>query len=121
MRVVPALLALVLAAPILAACSDDPSATIIAPLPDTNVYASVELRMQGHNLTNTTETKIYVDLVQFTGELIDNTLPPECDDCMFVISFAGAAITNGPHTIAVYFFEGEEQLATDSIPLVFSR
>jgi hypothetical protein len=106
---------------LLAACTDDPSATIIAPLPDTTVYASVELRMEGHKLTNTTETKVYVDLVQHTGELIDNSLPDECDNCMFVISFAGSGITNGPHTIAVYFFDGETQIATDAIPLVFAR
>ena len=105
----------------LAACSDEPSARIIAPLPDTTVYASIELRMEGHKLTTTTETKVYVDLVQYTGELINNTLPAECDDCMFVISFNGPTIANGPHTIGAYFFEGEAQLATDAIPLVFAR
>ena len=110
-----------LALGILTACSDDPEVRIIAPLPDTTVVASVELRMEGHNLSTTTETKIYVDLQQFTGELVDNTLPDECDDCAFVIGFAGADITNGPHTVGVYLFEGEKQLATDAIPLVFAR
>jgi hypothetical protein len=110
-----------LALGILTACSDDPEVRIIAPLPDTTVVASVELRMEGHGLSNTTETKIYVDLQQFTGELVDNTLPDECDDCAFVIGFAGASITNGPHTVGVYLFEGENQLASDAIPLVFAR
>ena len=105
----------------LAACDDGPEARIIVPLPDTTIYASVELRMTGHNLSHTSQTKIYVDLTQFTGEVVDNSLPPECDDCMFVIGFAGASITNGPHTIAAYFFDGDEQLATDAIPLVFAR
>ena len=105
----------------LAACSDEPSAQIYAPLPDTTVVATVELRMKGHELQNTTETKVYLDLEQYTGDLIDNTLPSDCDDCMFVISFGGASITNGPHTIGVYFFDGETQLATDAIPLVFAR
>lgn len=40
----------------------------------------------------------------------------ECDDCMFVISFGGASITNGPHTIGVAFFDGETELAADAIP-----
>lgn len=106
---------------ILAACSDEPEVRIIAPLPDSTIVASVELRMEGHMLSSTTETKIYVDLEQFTGELVDNTLPDECDDCAFVIGFAGASITNGPHTVAVYLFDGEKQLATDAIPLVFAR
>ena len=105
---------------LLGACSDEPSAKIIAPLPDTTVVASVELRMEGHDLTNA-ETRIYLDLERYTGDLIDNTLPQECDDCSFVISFAGATITNGPHTIGVYFFDGETQLATDAISLVFQR
>jgi hypothetical protein len=116
MRVDACLVALVLTA-----CSDEPSARIVVPLPDTTIVASVELRMTGHDLSNTTETKIYVDLQQFTGELIDNSLPAECDDCNFVIGFAGASIPNGPHTVAVYFFAGETQLATDAIPLVFAR
>lgn len=106
---------------LLAACDDGPSAQIYAPLPDTTVVATVELRMNGNELSNVTETKIYVDLMQYTGELVDNTLPSECDECMFVISFAGASITNGPHTVAVYFYEGEKQIATDSVPLVFAR
>jgi hypothetical protein len=38
-----------------------------------------------------------------------------------VIGFAGATITNGPHTIGVYFFDGDTQLATDAISLVFAR
>jgi hypothetical protein len=105
----------------LAACSDEPSARIIAPLPDTMVVATVELRMTGHELTGTTETKIYLDLERYTGDLIDNTLPSECDDCMFVISFGGASIANGPHTIGVDFFAGETRLASDAIPLVFAR
>ena len=106
---------------LLAACSDDPEVRIIAPLPDTTVVASVELRMEGHRLSDTTETKIYVDLQQFTGELIDNTLPADCDDCAFVIGFAGAAITNGPHTIGVNLFAGEKLLASDAVKLVFAR
>lgn len=104
-----------------AACTDDPNASIIAPLNDTTVVASVELRMEGHNLTDTTQTKIYVDLVQYTGELIDNTLPDECDNCAFVISFAGAPIANGPHTVGAYFFAGDKQIATDAVSLVFQR
>ena len=103
----------------LSACSDDPSAQIIVPLPDTTVVAAVELRMKGHQLTNA-ETRIYLDLNRYS-DLIDNTLPSECDDCMFVIQFAGASIPNGPHTIGVYFFDGETQLATDATSLVFAR
>ena len=114
-------LLLVMGALVVAACSDDPSARIIAPLPDTTVVASVELRMEGHGLADTTETKVYVDLMHYTGELIDNTLPDDCEDCAFVISFAGAPIANGPHTIGVYFFAGDKQIATDAIPLVFAR
>jgi hypothetical protein len=114
--------ALLLAVGLLAACDDGPSAQIYAPLPDTTVVATVELRMNGSELSNVTETRIYIDLMQHTGELIDNTLPGECDDeCMFVISFAGANITNGPHTVAAYFYEGAKQIATDAIPLVFAR
>ena len=116
MRVAPVLITLALAA-----CTDEPSARIIAPLPDTTIYASVELRIEGHKLSNTTETKIYVDLAPFTGELIDNTLPDDCENCSFIIGFAGAAITNGPHTIGVFFFDGEKQIATDAVPLVFAR
>jgi hypothetical protein len=104
---------------LLSACSDDPSVKIVAPLPDTTVVASVELRMEGHDLTNA-ETRIFLDLNRYS-DLIGNTLPQECEDCMFVISFAGASITNGPHTIGVYMFDGETQLATDAISLVFAR
>lgn len=112
---------ILLAVGLLTACTDEPRAQIIAPLPDTMVVATVELRMQGRDLSNITETKVYVDLVQVTGELIDNTLPPECEKCMFVISWAGASITNGKHTIGVYFFENDKQIATDAISLVFNR
>jgi|ERR1043165_8585096 hypothetical protein len=112
---------LLLAVSVLAACSDDPEARIIVPLPDTTIVASVELRMEGHQLSDTTETKIYIDLQHYTGELIANTLPDDCDDCSFVISFAGAPIANGPHTIGAYFFAGDKQIATDSIPVVFQR
>lgn len=103
----------------LAACADEPSVKIIAPLPDTTVVASVELRLTGHDLTNT-QARIYLDL-QLYNDLISNTLPSECDDCNFVISFAGASITNGPHTIGVYFFDGEHQVANDAVSLVFAR
>lgn len=103
------------------ACSDEPSVRIIVPLPDTTIVAAVELRMEGHQLTNTTETKVYLDLQHYTGDLIQNTLPEECESCSFVISFGGVSIPNGPHTIAVYFFDGETQLATDAIPVVFAR
>jgi hypothetical protein len=106
---------------LLAGCSDDPEARIIAPVPDATVVASVELRMEGHQLADTTQTKIYVDLQPYTGELIDNTLPDDCDDCAFVISFAGAPIANGPHTIGAYFFSGDQQIATDAVSLVFAR
>ncbi|HUS28672.1 MAG TPA: hypothetical protein VMZ53_09185 [Kofleriaceae bacterium] len=105
----------------LAGCSDGPSARIIVPLPDTTVYASVELRMEGHKLERTTQTKIYVDLTQYTGELIDNSLPSDCDDCNFVIGFAGPTITNGAHTISAHFYDGEVEIASDSVPLVFAR
>src|SRR5262245_56493473 len=101
--------ALVMLLGTLACCNDDPSAKIIAPIPDSTVVAAVELRMEGHDLTNVT-TKIYVDL-QHYSDLISNTLPSDCEDCNFVISFAGASITNGPHTIGVYFFAGETQVA----------
>jgi hypothetical protein len=112
--------ALLIALGLLAACgSDEPSVKIIAPLPDTTVVASVELRMEGRALTNA-ETRIYLDLQRYS-DLITNTLPSECEDCNFVISFAGNSITNGPHTIGVYFFDGETQLATDAISLVFAR
>jgi len=114
-------LLLALGALAVAACSDDPDARIIAPLPDTTVVASIELRMEGHQLSDTSQTKVYVDLEHYTGELIDNTLPADCEDCAFVISFAGAPIANGPHTIGVYFFAGDKQIATDAIPLVFQR
>jgi hypothetical protein len=107
---------------VLAACTDDPEAQIIAPISDTTVYATVELRMRGHLLTETTHTKIYVDRAQHTGELVNNTLPEDCDEeCSFVISFAGASIPNGPHTVAVYFYADDNQLATDVVPLVFAR
>lgn len=102
-----------------AACSDDPSVRIIAPLPDTTVVAAVELHLKGHELTNV-ETRIYLDLQRY-NDLISNTLPSECDDCMFTIAFAGASITNGTHTIGVYFFAGETQVATDALSLVFAR
>ena len=63
----------------LAACSDEPSAQIIAPLPDTTVVATVELRMKGHELTNTTETKVYLDRERYTGDLVlrQGTVLPE--------------------------------------------
>src|SRR5262245_24780903 len=109
--------ALVVALGTLAACSDDPSVRIIAPLPDTTVVAAVELHLKGHDLTNAV-TKIYLDLQPYS-DLITNTLPSECDDCMFTIAFAGALIMNGPHTIGVYFYDGETQIATDAIRLVF--
>lgn len=104
------------------ACTEGPSARIIAPLADTTVVATVELRMTGHDLSATTATKVYVDQEQYTGELIDNTLPDDCDDsCKFVISFAGSSITNGAHTIGVGFFDGEIEIATDAVALVFAR
>ena len=103
------------------ACSDGPSAQIIAPVPDTMVVATVELRMTGHDLSATTATKVYIDQQQFTGELIDNSLPAECDDCKFVISFGGASIANGTHTVGVSFFDGEKELASDSVSLIFAR
>jgi len=106
---------------LLAACSDDPSVRIIAPLPDTTIVASIELRCEGHLLADTTQTKIYVDLQPFTGELVDNSLPTDCDDCNFVVGFAGAAITNGPHTVGLYMFAGEKQIASDAVALVFAR
>ena len=105
----------------LVGCSDEPSVRIIAPLPDSTIVASVELRLEGHYLSATTETKIYIDLQHYTGDLVDNTLPDECERCDFVVAFAGNSITNGMHTVAVYFFAGEEQLATDAIPVVFAR
>jgi hypothetical protein len=106
----------------LSGCSGGPSAQIVVPLPGTTVVATVELRMTGHELSATTATKVYVDLVQVTGELIDNTLPEACDDdCNFVISFAGASITNGPHNLGVTFFDGETQLASDAVSLIFAR
>ncbi len=86
------------------------------------VVATVELRMQGHDLSATSSTKVFVDLQRYTDELINNTLPPECDDCNFVISFGGASITNGAHTIGVSFFDGEEkEIASDAVDLVFAR
>lgn len=85
------------------------------------VVATVELRMVGHALSATTATKVYIDEQQHTGELIDNSLPAECADCNFVISFGGASIANGPHTISVAFFDGETELATDAVSLVFAR
>lgn len=106
---------------VLAACSDDPSARIVAPLPDTKVVASVELRMEGHALGDTTQTKIYVDLQPYTGELVDNSLPADCTDCNFVIGFAGVSISNGPHTVGAYFFAGDKQIASDAVSLVFAR
>ncbi len=121
MRTIAISLAFVLA-PALAACTDEPEAHIIAPLSDTTVYASVELRMQGHQLTGTTQTKIYVDLEQHTGELVNNTLPEECDEqCSFVISFYGASIANGSHSVSVYFYADDVQLAADVVPLKFAR
>jgi hypothetical protein len=111
--------ALPIALATLAACSDGPSVKIIAPLPDTTVVASVELRLEGHELTNA-ETKIYLDLQPYS-DLITNTLPSECDDCAFTISFAGASITNGRHTIGIYLVDGETELATDAISVVFAR
>ena len=103
-------------------CDDGPGADILVPLPDTVVVGTIELRMQGRELTETTETRVYVDRVHHTGELIDNSLPDECDDeCNFVIAFAGASIPNGPHIIGVTFFAGEEQLATDAVSVVISR
>jgi hypothetical protein len=112
--------ALVIALCTVTACDDGPSASIIAPLPDTTVVASVELRMTGRELSGAT-TKVYLDLQPYTGDLIENTLPSECDDCNFVIAFGGASIANGPHTIGVYFYDGESQIATDAISLVFAR
>lgn len=106
---------------LLAACSDDPSVRIIAPLPDTTVVASVELRCEGHQLGDTTQTKLYVDLQPYTGELVENSLPASCDDCNFVIGFAGAAITNGKHSVGAYFFAGDKQIASDTVSLVFAR
>jgi hypothetical protein len=103
----------------LAACSDDQDVKIIAPLPDTTVVAVVELHMEGHELMNA-ETRIAVDQQPYV-DLVSNTLPSECNDCSFVIGFAGASIANGPHTIGVSFFEGETQLATDTVSLVFQR
>ena len=111
--------ATILVALALAACADDPNVRIIAPLPDTPVVAAVELHMQGHDLTSAS-TKIYLDLQPYS-DLIANTLPSECDDCNFTIAFAGALIDNGPHTFGIYFYDGETQLATDAIRLVFSR
>ncbi len=103
-----------------AGCDHEPSIAIVAPLPDTSVVAAVELRLEGHDLAETTETKVYLDLQQYS-DLITNTLPDECGTCNFVISFAGASIPNGPHNIAVYMYEGEEQVASDSVDLVFAR
>ena len=121
MRTLAICLAFVLA-PALAACTDEPEAHIIAPLSDTTVYASVELRMTGHELTGTTQTKVYVDLVQHTGELVNNTLPEQCgEQCSFVISFYGASIPNGSHNVSVYFYADDVQLATDVVPLKFAR
>jgi hypothetical protein len=104
-----------------AGCTDEPSVKIIAPLPDSTIVASVELRMEGRYLSSTTETKIYIDLQQHTGDLVDNTLPDECERCDFVIAFAGNMIPNGEHIIAVYFYAGEETLANDALPVVFAR
>jgi len=112
---------LLIALGLVGACDDGPSATIIAPLPDTMVVASVELRMKGHELSDTTETKVYIDLQHYTGELINNTLPSECDDCMFVISFNGPSIANGTHVISAHFYAGENEIASDAISLLFAR
>jgi hypothetical protein len=103
----------------LAACDDGPSVRIIAPLPDTTIVAAVELHLEGHALQNAT-TKSYLDLASYS-DLITNTLPSDCDDCRFTISFAGASITDGAHTIGVYFFDGEMQIATDAVSVVFQR
>ncbi len=103
----------------LAACTEEPSVKIIAPLPDTTVVAAVELRLEGHALTNA-ETRVSLDLQRYS-DLISNTLPAECDDCAFVISFAGASIANGPHTFGVSFFDDDTELASDTISLVFAR
>ena len=103
-----------------AGCTDDPSVSIVAPLPDTTVVASVELRLHGHRLEDTTQTKIYLDL-QPNSDLIENSLPDECGSCMFTIAFAGASITNGMHEISVYFYSGETQIADDTISLKFMR
>lgn len=111
---------LVLALAVVTGCSDDPSAEIIVPLPDTTVVASVELRIHGHRLTGTTETKIYLDLEPYS-DLLSNSLPSECGDCEFVVAFAGASISNGEHAVAVFFYEGETELASDTINLVFAR
>lgn len=112
--------ALLVAVAALAGCTDEPSVAIIAPLPDTTVVASVELRMHGHRLEDTTQTKIYLDLQPYS-DLIENTLPDECGSCMFTIAFAGASISNGVHEISVYMYEGETQIADDTISLKFQR
>ena len=63
--------ALLAALGMLAGCGEDPSVKIIAPLPDSTVVAAVELRMTGHDLTNT-QAKIYLDL-ELYSDLISNT------------------------------------------------
>jgi hypothetical protein len=113
-------MALLVALGAAAGCTDDPSVRIVAPLPDTTVVASVELRMEGHHLQDTTQTKIYLDLQPYS-DLIENSLPDECGSCMFTIAFAGASITNGMHEISVYMYEGETQIADDTISLKFQR
>ncbi len=65
----------------LSACSDDPSAQIIVPLPDTTVVAAVELRMKGHQLTNA-ETRIYLDLNRYSDSSARPTGQPLPDDAL---------------------------------------
>lgn len=105
---------------ILGACTDGPSVQIIVPLDNSTVVASVELRCRGHNLTSAHDTEILLD-GQHYSDLIENTLPANCDSCNFVISFAGASITNGTHTIGIDIHDATKPIASDQITLNFQR
>jgi hypothetical protein len=103
-----------------AGCTDEPTVNIVAPLQDTTVVASVELRLHGHRLEDTTQTKVYLDLQPYS-DLISNSMPDECESCDFTIAFAGASIPRGMHEISVYFYEGETPVADDTVSLMFQR
>ena len=101
-------------------CSSGPAADIIAPLEGSTVSASIELRLEGHELGSTMTTEVLVD-GQHYSDLIESTLPANCDSCKFTISFAGASIANGTHRIGVNLIDDNGPIASDQVTLMFLR
>jgi hypothetical protein len=89
----------------LAACSDgqtfaeNPHIEIITPAEGSMVTGPIELGVQGLDLNTAENWFGYEDGLRVSG--VTTTLPDNCVDCMFTVSWPNTGIANGSHLVRI--------------------